>query len=118
MAEIDFFFPAVNAALESGLLHKSQVEPYDPAPYEPVKLFFSTNALIPIERIAVYYTTNGEEPSGLRGVSTDSSVVSTVSKFVEQTWTQRSCRPSPCSFLSVPATFQEASGSGDVLESM
>ena len=45
-------------------------------------------------------------------------VVSTVSKFVEQTWTQRSCRPSPCSLLSVPSTFRAASGSGDVLQRM
>jgi hypothetical protein len=44
-------------------------------------------------------------------------VVSTVSKCVEQTWTQRSRRPSPFSLPSVPSVFQEASGSGDAHES-
>jgi hypothetical protein len=33
------------------------------------------------------------------------SVVSTVAKFVEQTWTQRSRRPSPFSLPSVPSVF-------------
>jgi hypothetical protein len=33
------------------------------------------------------------------------AVVSTVSKFVEQTWTQRSRRPSPFSLPSVPSVF-------------
>ncbi len=78
MAEVvDFFFtPYVTpqerrrrAALEDGLAHVNHIFPADPNPGEPVKLFFSTNGTKPIDHVAVYYTTDGSEPSGERGVA-------------------------------------------------
>ncbi|HZR39480.1 MAG TPA: alpha-amylase family glycosyl hydrolase, partial [Ktedonobacteraceae bacterium] len=46
-----------------------------PAPGEAVTLLFSTNILMPIERVAVYYTTDGTEPRGERGTAINGAVV-------------------------------------------
>src|SRR6266571_5896755 len=84
MAQIvDFFFSPhptagerrFRAAISDGLAHGSQIEPRDPEPGEPVTLYFFANATMPIERVAVYYTTDGTEPSGERGTSANSLVV-------------------------------------------
>ncbi len=80
---IDFFFSAypsaqsrrLQAAIEDGLAHGSRIAPHDPLPGSPVTLFFSSNALKPIERVAVYYTVDGTEPAGERGRSKRASVV-------------------------------------------
>jgi cyclomaltodextrinase len=80
---VDFFFsPYVTAqeqrrqaALRAGLAHGSQVEPRDPAPDESVALLFSAQAYLPIDRLAVYYTTDGSLPAGERGVATCGAVV-------------------------------------------
>ncbi len=84
MADVgDFFFSAYvtpsegrrRAALHDGLAHGSQIRPRDPIPSEPVTLLFSANGSLPIEQVAVYYTTDGSEPSGYRGISAASITV-------------------------------------------
>lgn len=76
MADVtDFFFsdhetPLVRrwrAALADGLAHGSHIAPADPAPGEPVALFFASDARLPLDRVAVYYTADGGEPRGERG---------------------------------------------------
>ncbi len=83
MAEADdFFFSRYitplerrwSAALDDGLAHCSRIVPADPEPDEPVTLLFACDAGLPIERVAVYYTTNGEEPMGERGVARNGEV--------------------------------------------
>ncbi len=81
--DIDFFFGAPasvaerrrRAALRDGLAHGNRITPSDPLPDEPVTLSLFANAAMPIDRVAVYYTTDATEPGGLRGVSTTSDVV-------------------------------------------
>jgi cyclomaltodextrinase len=84
MAEIvDFFFSPhltphqrrMQAALEDGLAHGSQIEPRDPTPDDPVTLFFLTDAHLPIERVAVYYTIDGSVPIGAKGIATNGTAV-------------------------------------------
>jgi hypothetical protein len=55
------------AALEDGLAHGSQIFPRAPQPGETVTLVFTANAAVPIDLVAVYYTTDGSEPVGARG---------------------------------------------------
>lgn len=74
---VDFFFASDStplqrrraAALRSGLFHGSRIEPCDPVPGEPVRLLCTTNAAIPIDAVAVYYTTGDVEPLGRRGTA-------------------------------------------------
>ncbi len=83
MQPVDFFFSPYlsaqerrrRAAVENGLAHVSQIVPRDPSPGEPVALLFTTNARLPIEQVAVYYTTDGSAPAGQRGVAESGSVI-------------------------------------------
>jgi len=80
---IDFFFSPhpsaqarrLSAAIQDGLAHGSRIEPADPRPGEAVTLLFSTNNRLPIEHVAVYYTTDGSEPRGERGHAINGRVV-------------------------------------------
>src|SRR6266571_5056042 len=80
---VDFFFSPyptaqerrLRAALQDGLAHCSRILPHDPTPGEAVTLLFSTNTDRACERVAVYYTTDGTEPTGQQGDSTNSLVV-------------------------------------------
>lgn len=79
---VDFFFSDYDtplerrwrAALEGGLAHCSRILPADPDPDAPVALLFASDARLPIDRIAVYYTTDGTEPMGAHGVARVGSV--------------------------------------------
>lgn len=68
----------MRAALQDGLAHGSRIEPHDPVPGIPVTLLFSTNTDLPIECVAVYYTTDGSVPAGARGVASNGNVVMAV----------------------------------------
>lgn len=80
---IDFFFSPyptaqtrrLRAALNDGLAHGSQIVPRDPLPAQSVTLLFYSNPQMPIERVAVYYTTDGVEPWGECGIATRGIVV-------------------------------------------
>ncbi|GHO86562.1 glycoside hydrolase family 13 protein [Dictyobacter formicarum] len=73
---IDFFFSPYtsvhkrrfDAAIEDGLAHLSQIQPLDPQPGQAVTISLFVNVNKPIERVAVYYTTDGTEPAGERGI--------------------------------------------------
>ena len=66
---VDFFFSPhpsaqerrLKAALGDGLAHNSCIEPHDPVPGETVALLFTANADKPVERVVVYYTSDGLE---------------------------------------------------------
>ena len=80
---VDFFFSPyataqeqrLQAALADGIAHGSRIMPHDPLPDTPVTLLFSVSLAVPIEDIAVYYTTDGLEPVGERGRATHGLVV-------------------------------------------
>lgn len=80
---VDFFFSSYVtpwqqrylAALADGLAHGAIIAPRDPQPDAPVTLQFTTAATLPIERVAVYYTTDGSDPLGKRGIPTNGIVV-------------------------------------------
>jgi glycosidase len=80
---VDFFFsPYVTAqeqrrqvALDEGLLHGNQMAPRDPLPDQPVQLLFTSQARLPMDHLAVYYTTDGSLPAGARGVASAGLVV-------------------------------------------
>lgn len=80
---VDFFFSPypsaqerrLKAALGDGLAHNSCIEPHDPVPGKAVTLLFTANADKPVERVAVYYTTDGPEPCGEYGKPTSGAVV-------------------------------------------
>jgi len=73
----DFFFSRYITAqerrwsdtIEDGLAHCSRILPADPDPDAPVTLLFANDASLPIDRVAVYYTTDGAEPLGEHGVA-------------------------------------------------
>ena len=71
----DFFFSPyptaqerrLQAGIAEGIAHVSRIFPSDPLPGHSVALLFSTKASLPIDQIAVYYTTDGTEPEGMQG---------------------------------------------------
>lgn len=80
---VDFFFTydqsaqqrRLCAALNDGLAHGSRITPTDPQPGQPTTLLFSTRITTPIECVAVYYTLDGSEPTGKRGIPGNGHVV-------------------------------------------
>ncbi|GCE19163.1 glycoside hydrolase family 13 protein [Dictyobacter kobayashii] len=80
---VDFFFSPyasaqkrrLKASIEDGLAHGSQIQPLDPQPGQAVTISLFANAAKAIERVAVYYTTDGTEPEGEGGVATRGSVL-------------------------------------------
>lgn len=59
---------------QNGIQHASEMLPRDPLPQQAVTLSIITDAALPIDRVAVYFTTNGVEPEGARGRSELSQV--------------------------------------------
>src|SRR5215472_12773217 len=51
----------------NGVQHASEISPRDPLPDQPVALSIITDASLPIDRVAVYFTVDGSEPKGARG---------------------------------------------------
>jgi cyclomaltodextrinase / maltogenic alpha-amylase / neopullulanase len=80
---VDFFFSSYVtpwqqrylAALADGIAHGAVITPRDPQPDVPVTLQFTTAAVLPIERVAIYYTTDGSEPQGERGIATNGTAL-------------------------------------------
>jgi cyclomaltodextrinase len=80
---LDYFFgPYVppqsqrhRAVSQNGVQHASEIEPRDPLPDQPVTLFISTDAMLPIDRVAVYFTNDGALPEGKSGEATTGHVV-------------------------------------------
>lgn len=60
---------------QNGVQHASELSPNDPLPGQPVRLSIITDAALPIDRVAVYLTSDGTEPGGERGLSEQSQVV-------------------------------------------
>jgi hypothetical protein len=51
----------------NGVQHASEITPRDPLPGQPVTLSIMTDASLPIDRVAVYFTIDGSEAEGARG---------------------------------------------------
>lgn len=72
---LDYFFGSYVTPQEqrlryvarNGVQHASEMSPSDPLPGQPVRLSITTDATLPIDRVAVYFTTDGSEPAGARG---------------------------------------------------
>ncbi|HEX9037563.1 MAG TPA: alpha-amylase family glycosyl hydrolase [Ktedonobacterales bacterium] len=58
----------------NGVAHASEIAPGDPAPGQPVTLSIITDADLPIDRVAVYFTTDGSDPGGALGTPTSGQV--------------------------------------------
>lgn len=59
----------------NGVQHASVITPNDPLPGLAVRLRILTLASLPIDRVAVYYTTDGSDPAGRRGEARVGTVV-------------------------------------------
>lgn len=76
MAQIvDYFFGAyvtpqehrLRSVARNGVEHASELAPRDPEPEQAVTLSIVSDASLPIDRVAIYYTTDGADPAGERG---------------------------------------------------
>lgn len=80
---VDYFFGPYTTPQEqrlryvarNGVQHASELFPGDPLPGQPTTLAIITDAALPIDRVAVYFTTDDSEPEGERGQSAHASVV-------------------------------------------
>jgi glycosidase len=61
-------------ATGSGLQHRHATHPQDPEPDSSVEVWVDVGPELPIEQAACYYSTDGSEPSGARGVSAQGEV--------------------------------------------
>jgi cyclomaltodextrinase len=68
---------------QSGLQHAYEIRPRDPLPGEPVTLLVKVGPDSYFDRVACYYTLDGSEPSGSRGVAHNGKVL-----FLEQADTE------------------------------
>ena len=76
MAQIvDYFFgdyvtpqeQRLRTVARNGVEHASEMSPGDPEPEQAVTLSILTDASLPIDRVAIYYTADGADPAGERG---------------------------------------------------
>lgn len=71
----DYFFGSyvtpqaqrLRAVIRNGVEHASVIFPIDPQPGQVVTLAILTDASLPIDHVAAYYTTDGSAPDGARG---------------------------------------------------
>jgi cyclomaltodextrinase len=62
----------------NGVQHASEIFPRDPLPGQAVTLAITTNAALPADHVAVYYTTDGTEAHGALGRAAQGEVVMAV----------------------------------------
>lgn len=75
---VDYFFGAyvtpqqqrLRAVARNGVAHASEITPRDPPPGQPVSLMIVSDAALPINHIAAYFTADGSDPAGARGLAT------------------------------------------------
>jgi cyclomaltodextrinase len=60
-------------AARSGIAHEYRIEPADPRPGEAVTVRVSLGPAVAADHVACYYTTDGADPQGSRGVATTGS---------------------------------------------
>ncbi|MFL5801428.1 MAG: glycoside hydrolase family 13 protein [Roseiflexaceae bacterium] len=65
-------------AARAGVAHAYRLEPADPQPGQPVSIQISLGPQIAADYVTCYYTTDGSEPRGARGVATDGYAVDLV----------------------------------------
>ena len=78
----DYFFGSyvtpqqqrLRSVARNGVEHASDIYPRDPLPGQAVTLTIMTDVSLPIDRVAVYFTTDGSEPAGERGVARNGQV--------------------------------------------
>lgn len=52
----------------SGVSHRHRIDPLDPAPGQPVVISVSLGPLVVADHVTAYFTTDGSEPGGARGI--------------------------------------------------
>lgn len=62
-------------ARHRGLQHAHEIAPRDPLPGQPITLTVYVGANVSVDRVVCYYTTNGTQPVGEKGVATSGAVV-------------------------------------------
>jgi len=58
-----------------GIQHGHVISPLDPSPGDPVTIHVQTDAELEIDHVTLYYTIDGTEPSGSRGVANAGTAV-------------------------------------------
>ncbi len=59
----------------SGLQHGARLDPLDPVPDQPVSLLVTNAPDFPVESVVCYYTLDGSEPRGSKGLVSNGSVI-------------------------------------------
>lgn len=54
-------------AEHAGVSHRHRIEPPDPIPGEPVRIFVGLGPDVPADQVSCYFTVDGSEPAGSRG---------------------------------------------------
>jgi glycosidase len=62
-------------AARGGVAHDHRIEPADPRPGEPVAVRVSLGPRVAASRVTCYYTADGAEPAGQRGIATAGEAV-------------------------------------------
>lgn len=65
----------LRAVTANGIQHASDISPNDPQPGDPVTLTIIADATLPIDHVAVYYTTDGANPVGALGHAIQGEVI-------------------------------------------
>lgn len=68
----------------AGMSHRYRMEPAAPRAGEPVRLFVTLGPRLTVDRVSVYYTTDGSEPAGQRGIPAPGSAVATGQRLASQ----------------------------------
>jgi cyclomaltodextrinase len=66
---------AQNRAAQSGVGHAYRLEPADPRPGEPATVHVSLGPAVAATHVTCYYTSDGSEPGGSRGVATTGQAI-------------------------------------------
>lgn len=70
--------------LRQGVRHGHEIEPRKPAAHQPLTLFATVGVDVTAEAMACYYTTDGSEPTGQRGVAHNGQVA--IFQNIATTW--------------------------------
>lgn len=62
-------------AVRTGIHHRHDIQPLDPQPGDAVTVRVITPGDAAFERVALYYTTDGSQPSGSRGVAQNGTTI-------------------------------------------
>ena len=84
-----------------GLQHRHALDPLDPAPDQPVTITARLGPDLPADRVACYFTLDGSEPVGSRGVASNGQTV--ILKQIQVIWDTLVWAYTTCWTATLPA---------------